>query len=431
MLKAIAWKGRNSFLLSLAIVMSMAPLILATALAGQVRLVPPPYPVPLEYFGMHFHRLATTTPWPDITFGNWRLWDAYVAWPALEPEKGKWNFATLDKYAAMAEQHHVHILLPLALSPKWASARPSEPCSNGPGAAAEPARIEDWREYVRTVASRYKGRIYYYEIWNEPNLKDFYTGSIEKLVELTNEADRELKAVDPLNKAISPSFVLRTGIPKLEEFLKAGGGRHAAAIGYHFYVAPNPPETMLDLVAQVRGLVAKYDRPDQPVWNTESGWAIENKRTEVKVGNSGMGRVLSESEAEAYVARADILLWAAGVYRFFYYSWDNKIMGLTEEDGKTLKKPAIAYAEVEKWLIGARMTSCESNADKTWVCILSRDGGYNGWIVWNPDRVQKFSVPREWDVRGMTDLHGSHREVSKKADVEIGPSPILLETRAR
>src|SRR5258708_47721 len=388
MLKTIEWKVRDGSPLKLSIRMIVTLLVLATALAGQVRLVPPPYPVPLEYFGMHFHRLATTTPWPDITFGNWRLWDAYVAWPALEPEKGKWNFTTLDKYVAMADQHHVQILLPLALSPNWASARPSEPCSNGPGAAAEPARIEDWREYVHTVASRYKGRIYYYEIWNEPNLKDFYTGSIEKLVELTDEADRELKAVDPLNKVISPSFVLRTGVPKLEEFLKAGGGRHAAAIGYHFYIGPNPPETMVDIVAQVRGLVAKYDRPDQPVWNTESGWAIENKRTEVKVGNSGMGRVLPESEAEAYVARATILLWTAGAYRFFYYSWDNKIMGLTEEDGKTLKRPAMAYAEVEKWLVGAPMTSCESNADKIWGCTLSPDGGYHGWLCWYPDPGQ-------------------------------------------
>src|SRR5258708_22923893 len=159
----------------------------------------------------------------------------------------------------MAETCLAKILLRLALCTQWVSSKPAE---GDPGHAAPPKDILDWRVNVRTVATRYKGRIYYYEIWNEPNLKDFYTGSIERLVELTDEADRELKAVDPLNKVVSPSFTLRAGIPKFEEFLKAGGGRHAPAIGYHFYVAPNPPETMADIGARVRGLVAEHGPPD-------------------------------------------------------------------------------------------------------------------------------------------------------------------------
>src|SRR5258708_21725883 len=328
----------------------------------------------------------------------------------------------------MAETCLAKILLRLALCPQWASSKPAE---GDQGHAAPPKDILDWRVNVRTVATRYKGRIYYYEIWNEPNLKDFYTGSIEKLVELTDEADRVLKTVDPLNKVVSLSSPLRAGIPKFEEFLKAGGGRHAAAIGYHFYVAPSPPETMVDMVAQVRGLVAKYDRPDQPVWNTESGWAIENKRTEVKVGNSGMGRVLPESEAKAFVPRAYVLLWASGVYRFFYYSWDNKIMGLTEEDARTVKRPAVAYAEVEKWLVGAVMLSCESNRESTWIAELSRPGNYHGWILWNPARTVNFTPPGSWKVKQARDLAGRTELLRPgSASIPVGPSPLLLESQA-
>src|SRR5690242_2605874 len=68
--------------------------------------------IPLTYFGLHIHRVAQTqpwypygdkiTPWPSIKFGSWRLWDAYVGWPSLEPERGKWNFQTLDKYVSLA-----------------------------------------------------------------------------------------------------------------------------------------------------------------------------------------------------------------------------------------------------------------------------------------------------------------------------------------
>jgi beta-glucosidase/6-phospho-beta-glucosidase/beta-galactosidase len=42
--------------------------------------------------------------------------------------------------------------------------------------------MDYWRTFVRAVATRYKGQIEAYEIWNEPNLKMFWTGSVEQLV---------------------------------------------------------------------------------------------------------------------------------------------------------------------------------------------------------------------------------------------------------
>ena len=133
-------------------------------------------PVPREYWGLHIHRAGALGSWP-AAFGAWRLWDARVAWPNLEPNPGQWRFDALDEYVEMAREHRVEILLPLGMSPSWASARPSEVSSYSPGATAEPADLQRWRDYVRTVAQRYKGRVRHYEIWNEPNLRSFYTGS--------------------------------------------------------------------------------------------------------------------------------------------------------------------------------------------------------------------------------------------------------------
>ncbi len=68
-------------------------------------------PVPEKFFGMHIHHLVKTrypdmppTPWPAVPFATWRLWDAYVSWPNLEPRQGEWNFETLDEYVALAEE---------------------------------------------------------------------------------------------------------------------------------------------------------------------------------------------------------------------------------------------------------------------------------------------------------------------------------------
>ena len=74
----------------------------------------------------------------------------------------------LDFGKAVEATEMVDLVLTLALSPTWASARPTEASPYFKGSAAEPGDIRQWEDYVRTVAERYKGRIMLYEIWNEP-----------------------------------------------------------------------------------------------------------------------------------------------------------------------------------------------------------------------------------------------------------------------
>src|SRR5262249_27223491 len=117
--------------------------------------------IPETYFGMHIHHLdrPSPTPWPSIRVPTWRLWDADVNWPDLEPNRGQWQFQRLDRYVSLAQEHGTSILLPLGGSPKWASARPNVPSNYQPGFTAEPADLDDWRAFVTAIASRYRGRI--------------------------------------------------------------------------------------------------------------------------------------------------------------------------------------------------------------------------------------------------------------------------------
>src|SRR6266568_1613684 len=362
-------------------------------------LQPPDDVMTIKLFGMHIHHPTASTLGRAPAFGTWRLWDAHVAWPNLEPEREKWNFATLDSYVDLAEKRGIEILLPLGLSPRWASARQDEPSGYAPGYAAEPKNLDDWRDYVRTVATRYKGRIHCYEIWNEPNLKDFFSGSPQQMFELARAAHGVLKEVDPQITVVSPSSAADYGVKWLDDFLQKGAGAFVDVIGYHFYVTPQAPETMVGLVSRVREAVEKYHLGNKPLWDTESGWLIESHRAPVKPGTGSWSKVLSEDEASAYVARAYVLLWAAGVSRFYWYDWDGDKMGLAEEDGVTLKPAARAYAEAERWLVGARMVSCGQDAQATWTAHITRRGSYRAWLVWNPARAIEFEVPGKWRVR--------------------------------
>ena len=149
---------------TLSIIAALVPLF-AFALKPMT-LTPPSAPVPASLFGMPIHYVVSPKgtdrlpPWPRVPVPAWRLWDARVTWPDLEPNKGQWRFENLDRSGALAEAHHTEVLLTLGLTPRWASARPQEPSGYAPGYAAEPKDIEDWRTFVRTVATRYNGRIH-------------------------------------------------------------------------------------------------------------------------------------------------------------------------------------------------------------------------------------------------------------------------------
>jgi hypothetical protein len=377
--------------------------------------------IPNEYFGLHIHHLdrPTPTPWPSVPVPEWRLWDADVTWPNLEPNKGQWQFDRLDRYLSLAQQHGTGVLLTLGGSPAWASARPQVPSNYTPGFSAEPANVDDWRTYVRTVASRYKGRIQAYEIWNEPNLREFWSGTIDQMLTLTREAAQIIHSVDPQAIVVSPSVTANYGIPWFTEFLKKGGGEYVDAIGYHFYVDPQTllPEDMVPVIQRVRQIISENHLENKPLWNTETGWFPPAK-------------IESEELGAGFLARAFILSWAAGVGRFYWYAWDNDAAAVVtyKEKERVITPAGRAYQIMQQWLVGAQMAGCTQTLDSTWRCQLNR-AGKKEWIVWNPQWNLKFNVPGAWHVGNVTPLLNDRRPFTGSS-IDIGPAPTLLTERS-
>ena len=397
-----------------------------------IRLQPPAKVIPSTYFGMHLHRNCPNyLIWPQTTFGALRLWDSMVSWPQLEPEQGKWEFARLDQYLDQAEAHQVEVLLPLGLTPKWASARPEEKSaynssnvSRETGWAAEPRDFADWDQYVRTVATHCKGMVHVYEVWNEPDNVPFYSGTVEQLAELTRRAARIVKEVDPANRIVSPAN--SGSLMYLDNFLKKGGGKPVDMVGFHFYVWPEPPEKMVPEILNVREIMERHGVGSRPLWNTESGWYIESKIQPPPAAAYHGQTPLSIQVAGDYIARAYLLNWAAGVERYYFYAWDNGLMGLVEKDG-TLKAAAQAYTEVYRWMVGARMDSCEADDGGTWTVRLTRPGERRAFVAWNPEKEVSLKLIGDRRAVRVRDLSGAVRPVVAGEPVKIGSSPLYFE----
>lgn len=373
-------------------------------------------PVSLRFFGIH--RLPQD-PWPNVPFGSWRV---AIAWRLVEPQKGTWDFKGADEDVEQAVQHNVDLVVTVGFIPRWASATPDKSCKVGMGECAEPKNIQDWKDWIAKIASRYKGKVKYYEIWNEPNDSEyFYTGSVSGLVQLTKAAHEVVEGIDPEIKILSPSPTGPAGEDFMAKYLASGGGQYADIISYHFYV-PGPPEGLYRYVQQIHGLMEKNGVGNKPLWDSENGW---------------QGPALDEATQAAYVARATLVERAAGVSRQFWYAWGiPQSLRFVEDDHITPSSGGRAIKVLEDWMLGRVVESCESSdlpasrgvSHSIWICSLLRDGIRN-YVVWHPDGDHEFSVPDKWGgrINEVRDLSGGVRRLPPNRRVTVGTRPVLLD----
>ena len=375
-------------------------------------------PIDARYFGIHLHRADTTTTWPFVRFDNWRLWDAGVDWAKLEPAPGQWHFEKLDRLMALAEANHVEPLLTLGVTPNWAAARPQEAFAYGAGGASEPRDIVDWENYVRMVVTRYKGRLPYLEIWNEPKYGDiesikgaFFSGTVKDLVALACSAYRVAREVDPRIRIVSPGF--NGAGDRLGRFLEAGGKRCVDIIGFHFYVAK--PEQAMERIRAVRKIMVEQGVSEIPLWNTEQGYELVSAMSVIPVGFE----VVGEGLEAAYIVRSLVLGAYAGLSRFYFYSWER--LSDKRPSGLALK----AMSASVRWLRGGRISACQVS-DGVWTCDLDRNGR-KAWLVWaENDKPRSWLLPNVWRASAF-ERYDAPSGLLASPDIELGMSPILIK----
>lgn len=398
-------------------------LVSAQNSTSPVTISPPSGPIPSSYFGMHNHHPTYPGELVSVPIGTIRLWDTGVNWPDLEPSRGVWQWSLLDQIISIAQQHQWQVILPLAFSPQWASSQPNQNLFNDPtrlGWSAEPASLQDWRDYVRAVATRYQGQVHIYEIWNEPNIAENWSGTTPQIVQLAQEAYAIIKAVDPTNVVISPSAAYDNGggITWLNGYFGAGGGAYADIVGFHFYIGTEPPENLPTHIAQVQAVLKQFGYT-KPLWNTEANWA----QSDITFSDPNVGA--------AWLARAYIFNWASGIPLFSWYAWDNRsyvAIFLVQADLVTPTVAAAAYAQTEAWLSGSRMLGLASDANGNWTCRLQRPDGSAAYIVWNPSGQGSVAIPAGWKATQVRTLVGQVAPLQGVQALALGQSPQLIET---
>jgi hypothetical protein len=122
-------------------------------------------------------------------------------WRNIEGKgKGDFEWNEPDRIVEAITQAGLKTIARVDNQPKWASSRIQWPGS-GP-----PDNLLDWTDFLSALASRYKGRIQAYEIWNEPNLDREWGDAPpdpNAYATLLEASYRVIKAADPKALVIS------------------------------------------------------------------------------------------------------------------------------------------------------------------------------------------------------------------------------------
>lgn len=385
-------------------------------------------PFDARLLGLHMNKFGQYRTVPEVGTGLVRIWDMRTNWNHLAPTPEAWKerageaWTRLDGLVDVVRRQApgAALLMTLGQPPAWASASPQASCPYGTGTCGAPASLEAWRDYVETLARRYKGRITYWELWNEPDYKRFFVPTVS-LVDLAKVAYEVLKSVDPANRLISPGFT-SNGVVWLDRFLAQGGGRYVDAIGFHWY-APGAPEALAPRIKNVRALMRRYGVGKLPLWNTEGAPLCSS-------GGPGACQVrgLEAAEVEALPMRYVLTMWLEGVAAVGYYTVEGiggRTVMLFDPDRRALTRAGAGYAALGSWLHQARVEGVE-----TWgeaghaVRVRGPDGP--AVIVWSERRDETLRVPAGWGVGRQQSAWSEHAPLAGGDPLVVGRVPLRL-----
>ena len=233
-----------------------------------------------------------------------------VRWDVIEPRQGEFHWEDFDKAIANECKHGLSVYGLL----HWKSW--SDPTTGDDEA------IKNWTNFVSLAVTRYKGKIRYWEVWNEEDYTGFWSPpNAANYVKLLKATYITAKAIDPECKIILGGLMGWGGespyFPFIDDVYKNGGKDYFDILAFHPYTLSNSPAKNNLLEWKIKDVLSRMEShgdPDKPVWITELGWA-SNKLT----NPNSKWPVTPDKQADYLTEAFEISLSYPQVKKVFWY----------------------------------------------------------------------------------------------------------------
>lgn len=242
-------------------------------------------------------------------------------WEEIEPRtKGTYVVPTFggstwekyDQIVDLTTSMGLELIVRLDTTPPWAR-------TGNVHAFTPPDRLSDYGDFVAEVVRRYRGRVRYYQIWNEPNLS-FEWGrqpvDAAAFTELLREAYTRVKAIDAAAVILAPALAPTTSegadalneLTFLQRMYDAGAAAYfdiASVQAYGLRAGPDDRrlgagDVNFSRPLLLREVMLRNGDGTKPIWISELGW---NAPPEGAVGPFIYGRVTDDQQGR-YTIRA-------------------------------------------------------------------------------------------------------------------------------
>jgi len=369
-------------------------------------------------------------PWPEVgAEGMGAVWcrcgggsTQLGDWPRNEPMPGvfRWDSAE-SEWDGYYVKEKLAVAPILSYTPGWASCAMR---GQGTPRSRPPRDLWDYYRFCRAISERFKGRIWFWEVWNEPNI-GFFEGTVAEYADLVKAAAAGVQAGSP------EAYVVFGGMagvdrPFLDRCYQYGVRDFFDVMAAHPYQWGQVFddrwyfEKLTNLCADMK----RWDDLGKPVWLNEVGWSTGNS----KISDDDQARLLVQSYVSS-MARTDL-----GVQRIFWFcvkDWGGPNYGLFAENGA--KKPGWhAYRAMVQRLTGMKSWGrvrvpegvrayafTDVDRQRCMVVLWSKDLGTRGI------ELPVATVPlAAWDIKG--DEIPVPAVSEGKLSIDATPAPVYL-----
>ncbi len=207
-----------------------------------------------------------------------------TGWFRCEREKGIYDFEWLEKIVNKLLAQGIRPWFCVCYGNKLYCDSPADDAAGYPPLFSEEARTA-WTRYATELATRFRGRVTHFEVWNEPNCSGFWKkgpdyGEYVDLVRITSTA---IRACNPEAKIIGGASGMSIswwiGHHDIYEYIKRGICPLIDAFTFHrYHILPelNRPEDL----RMLRAMFDENGGKHVELWQGESGCTSKSAETE-------------------------------------------------------------------------------------------------------------------------------------------------------
>ncbi len=191
------------------------------------------------------------------------------SWNGIEKTQGQYNWTFWDGLVRAARNNGIELIPYVAYTPEWA-ARDSHDFWKQP-----PRDPDLYAEFLCRIAARYRGAIRSWELWNEPDNKDYWLGTSEEYAKLVMRAAVRIRDANPDAVLVLGGMAYGPG-PFLQTLLTAySADRYVDVVALHAYPEPWGGERaeipFQEWIPAVREMIER-DRSGADLWVNETGY---------------------------------------------------------------------------------------------------------------------------------------------------------------